>query len=209
MERDGPQPERGIVRGRHYTEYVEVVKALKRQGALEEAEALLLEMIEALENESRATGLAFAPWYYEQIAMVRHIKRDFGGEVAIIERCLALYTGPSGPRDALIRRPDRAGESQTRAKREPNESTLRTYVARQDSRTLRPQGAAPQAYVSLTGPTDRPSAPGTDGITSTTASRLSGPQMWGKRSPSEGSSRASDVTRARSMRRSTRSWQPA
>ena len=118
MERDGPQPERGIVRGRHYTEYVEVVKALKRQGALEEAEALLLEMIEALENESRATGLAFAPWYYEQIAMVRHIKRDFGGEVAIIERCLALYTGPSGPRDALIRRPDRAGESQTRAKRE-------------------------------------------------------------------------------------------
>jgi hypothetical protein len=104
----GPQPEHGIVRGRHYTEHVEVIKALMQQGAFEEAEALLLEILEAIEHESRATGVAFEPWYYEQVAIIRHLNGDFAGEVAIIERCLGLYSGPTVPRAALTRRLERA-----------------------------------------------------------------------------------------------------
>lgn len=104
----GPQPEHGIVRGRHYTEHVEVIMTLMRQGAFEEAEALLLEIVAAIEHESRATGVAFEPWYYEQVAIMRHLNGDFAGEVAIIERCLGLYSGPTVPRDALTRRLERA-----------------------------------------------------------------------------------------------------
>lgn len=42
----------GDVRGRHYTEWVETVKALKRDGRLDEAEALLLECVVATELEA-------------------------------------------------------------------------------------------------------------------------------------------------------------
>jgi hypothetical protein len=105
---DGPQPDHGIVRGRHYTEHVEVIRTLMQQGAFAEAESLLLEILDAIEHESRATEVAFEPWYYEQIAVMRHLDGDFAGEVAMIERCLGLYSGPIAVRDALTRRLERA-----------------------------------------------------------------------------------------------------
>jgi hypothetical protein len=58
------------VRGRHYTEWVEPVKQLKREGRLKEAEALLLECVDAVEAEASVEGSPVAPWYYEQLGVV-------------------------------------------------------------------------------------------------------------------------------------------
>ncbi len=54
----------GYVRGRHYTDYVEVAKDLKRQGRLAKLEELLRELIDAVEAEARKKRWAVAPWYY-------------------------------------------------------------------------------------------------------------------------------------------------
>jgi hypothetical protein len=47
----------GVLGGRHYTEYVEQVKGLKRAGRLDEAEKLLLKLVDAVEEEARVGGV--------------------------------------------------------------------------------------------------------------------------------------------------------
>ncbi|MGD9734271.1 MAG: hypothetical protein AB7V58_01490 [Solirubrobacterales bacterium] len=44
----------GYLRRNHYTEYIDQVKELRRSGLTDEAEQLLLELIEATEAEARA-----------------------------------------------------------------------------------------------------------------------------------------------------------
>lgn len=51
----------GYYLGRHYTEYVETVKELKRASEYEKAEQLLLALIEAVEAESIAQNWGVAP----------------------------------------------------------------------------------------------------------------------------------------------------
>ena len=67
------------MRGRHYTEWVEPVKQLKREGRLKEAEALLVECVDAVEAEASVEGSSVAPWYYEQLGIVY---RKLGDQVA-------------------------------------------------------------------------------------------------------------------------------
>jgi len=76
----------GFYKTRHYTEYVEKVKALKRVGDLDKAEKLLLRLVDAVEKESRAEGYSVAPWYYEQLAIVYRKRRNYKAEVSILER---------------------------------------------------------------------------------------------------------------------------
>jgi hypothetical protein len=78
--------EAGLLRGRHYTEYVEAVKDLKRGGDDVAAEHLLLELVDATEAEARAQGWGVAPWYYEQLAVLYRKRRESGREIAILER---------------------------------------------------------------------------------------------------------------------------
>lgn len=75
----------GYYRGRHYTTYVEEVKALKRSGDDQAAERLLLALVDASEAESRATGGGVAPWYYEELAKLYREREDYAAEVAILE----------------------------------------------------------------------------------------------------------------------------
>lgn len=84
-----PRLDVGMVRRKHYTDWVETVKDLKRLGHNEQARDLLLELCEAAEDEGRTTGLAVPPWYFEQTAIVCRKLRDYDGEVAILERYLA------------------------------------------------------------------------------------------------------------------------
>jgi tetratricopeptide (TPR) repeat protein len=56
-----PTGQAGLVRRRHYTEWVEPVKQLKREGRLKEAEALLLECVDAVEAEAGVEGSPVAP----------------------------------------------------------------------------------------------------------------------------------------------------
>jgi hypothetical protein len=46
----------GIVRGKHFTSYVEEVKELRRHGDDQSAERLLLESVDATEAEAAANG---------------------------------------------------------------------------------------------------------------------------------------------------------
>lgn len=74
----------GLVRGKHYTEWVEEIRALKRSGKFDEALALLRDCIAAAERDRQ--GREPAPWYTEQAAIVCRKLGDLDHEVAVLER---------------------------------------------------------------------------------------------------------------------------
>ena len=74
------------VNGKHYTEYVETVKSLKREGKLGEAEKLLIRLVAATEAEALITSLGVAPWYYEQLAIICRKQGRTMDERRILER---------------------------------------------------------------------------------------------------------------------------
>ncbi len=78
--------EAGLVRGKHYTTYVETMKELKRRGSYDAAEKLLLELIDATEEESRIERWRPAPAYYEHLAIVYRKLARYGDEVAVLRR---------------------------------------------------------------------------------------------------------------------------
>jgi hypothetical protein len=76
----------GFLRGAHYTDYVEQVKQLRRAGLDQEAEVLLLELIDATEAEAAAEEWGVPPWYYEQLAVLYSKRHDYDAEIAVLER---------------------------------------------------------------------------------------------------------------------------
>jgi hypothetical protein len=93
--------EYGLVGDKHYTEGVENINALKREGRHTEAIDLLLRSVDATERESRVAGRGWgvAPWYYEQLAIIYRKEKRYRDEVAILERYerqpKALGAGPA------------------------------------------------------------------------------------------------------------------
>ena len=106
--RNPPRSGPGTVRGRHFTEYVETVKELRRQGDEEAAEHLLLELIDATEAEAHAEGLGVAPWYYEQLAILYRKQGCPEKEVAILERYAAQEHAPGVSPPKLLARLEKA-----------------------------------------------------------------------------------------------------
>lgn len=90
----------GSIDGRHYTDFVETVKALKRSGDNRGAVDLLLRLVAAVENESRVEGVPVAPWYYEQLAIIYRKTGDREKEVAVLQRFMEqkIGIGASVPR---------------------------------------------------------------------------------------------------------------
>ena len=74
--------------GKHYTEYVDTVRELKRKSQIIEAVTLLGHLVDATEAEAAVNGPGWgvAPWYYEQLAIIYHKAKDFEAEIAILER---------------------------------------------------------------------------------------------------------------------------
>lgn len=93
--------------GRHYANWVEPVKKLKRQGKFEEAEKILLACIDATERESAITNYGVAPWYYEQLAIIYRKQDRLAAEVAILERFMKQKHGlgvkPEEMADRLVK----------------------------------------------------------------------------------------------------------
>jgi len=89
LGRTSPLVEPGCFNGRHFTTYVTDVEGLKREGRLDDAEQLLLQLVTATEREDAVCEMGVAPWYYEQLALVYRKRKEPGKEVAILERCLA------------------------------------------------------------------------------------------------------------------------
>lgn len=95
----------GLVDGKHYTTYVDTVKQLKREGKLDEAEALLLRLVDATEQEASVEGSGVAPGYYEQVAIVRSKRGDLEGELEILRRFARQQHAPGVlPAKLLLRK---------------------------------------------------------------------------------------------------------
>lgn len=70
----------------HYSAYVGDVEELKHLNRYDDVETLLLALIDAAEAEAREQGFGVAPWYYQQVAIVRHKLRNYDGEIEVLER---------------------------------------------------------------------------------------------------------------------------
>lgn len=86
--------EPGVYEGRHFTEWVNTVTKLKRDGQLEAALELLGHLMDATESEAAANNWGVAPWYYEQAANVHSKRGDRAAEIAVLER---LERQPKAP----------------------------------------------------------------------------------------------------------------
>ena len=94
----------GFVDGKHFTEHVDTVKRLKRDGRLDEAEELLLRLVAATEKEAGVDGHGVAPWYYEQVAIVRAKRGDVEGELEILQRYARQQHAPGAKPEKLLLR---------------------------------------------------------------------------------------------------------
>lgn len=72
--------------GRHYVDWVEPVKELKRQGNCDEAERILLACVDATERACAIEKMGVAPWFYEQLAIIYRQQKRYRDEVAILDR---------------------------------------------------------------------------------------------------------------------------
>lgn len=98
----------GDVDGRHYTEWVDTVRSLRRAGDELGAEALLLRLVDATEAESAQQGVGVAPWYYEQLATIYSKRGGHRAEIEILERFASQAHAPGTSPPRLMERLDRA-----------------------------------------------------------------------------------------------------
>ncbi|QWC86415.1 hypothetical protein KLP28_06965 [Nocardioidaceae bacterium] len=102
--------EAGYHRGRHFTEWVEEVKTLRRSGRNEDALLLLTHLMDATEAEAAHQGKQWgvAPSYYEQAAIIYRKNGDLDAEVAVLERFAAQPHAPGSKPPQLSQRLSRA-----------------------------------------------------------------------------------------------------
>lgn len=93
---------RGLVRGMHYTEWVEPFRQLKRDGKVDEALELALECIAAAERDAPQWDGVPAPAYTEWAAIIYRQRKDYASEVGVLERYRA--TCPPKTTDAFSAR---------------------------------------------------------------------------------------------------------
>jgi len=91
VEEEREKKQAGSINGKHYTEYVDLVRELKREKKHQEAIDLLLKLIDAVEREAKLDksygGDGFcAPGYYKQLAIIYRKEKRYSEEVAILER---------------------------------------------------------------------------------------------------------------------------
>lgn len=87
--------------GQHYTDSVETVKKLKREGKHQDAINVLLQAVDSTEKESEfaGDGWGVAPWYYEQLAIIYRKEKQYKKEVEILERYADQPKAPgAGPK---------------------------------------------------------------------------------------------------------------
>jgi|GEM_PF-4009348 len=116
-EKDAEAEAAAVVRGKHYTEWVERIRSLKRSGDVDGALRLALECVDATEREARVQQMSPAPWYTETVAVIYRQRGQFDDEVAVIERYLAARVSAEsanpGARNAkLVERLARARQLQ-------------------------------------------------------------------------------------------------
>jgi hypothetical protein len=102
-----PKPP-GYIDGEHHSAHVQTVAALRRAGQIREAEALLKRLVDAVEEEVRATSDGVAPWPYEQLAILYRKQKQYDSEVEILERYARAKKAPGATPGKLARRLEEA-----------------------------------------------------------------------------------------------------
>ena len=96
--------EAGKIDGLHYADHVETVQSLKRQDRHDDAVALLLRLVDAVEAQNAIDNAGVPGWYYEQLAIVyRKLKRP-EAELAILERFSHQKPAPGPAQDKVLER---------------------------------------------------------------------------------------------------------
>jgi hypothetical protein len=94
----------GFYKGKHYTEHVDDVKHLMKENKVEDAERLLLALVNATENESQSENCGVAPWYYERLAVIYRKRKDTESEIQILERFAGQKHAPGVTPPKLLAR---------------------------------------------------------------------------------------------------------
>lgn len=76
----------GMVDGVHYLQLVEPIKALKREGRLEEALVLCYKAIEGAEKAARREKTSPPPAYTEHAAIIHRKLKQRAQEIAVLQR---------------------------------------------------------------------------------------------------------------------------
>ncbi len=102
------EQESGLVRGRHYTEWVPTLDELRSSRDDDGALALLLECIDAAERAARVAGMEPAPGYTKRAAVIYRRRKDYASEIQVLERWEAAapprYKGAMKERLAAARK---------------------------------------------------------------------------------------------------------
>jgi hypothetical protein len=100
----------GPIDEQHYTDSVETIKQLKRDGKHDEAIGILLKAVESTESETAFSGEGWgvAPWYYEQLAIIYRKEKLYQKEVEILERYSRQSKAPGVGQEKLDKRLSKA-----------------------------------------------------------------------------------------------------
>lgn len=98
----------GLARGRHHHGWLPMLDEMRRRGQDVEGLALLLECIEAAEQEARARSLGPTPTYTRRAAVILRRQCDLEAEVRLLERWAAAFPAEDGHPRALDVRLTRA-----------------------------------------------------------------------------------------------------
>ena len=96
------------INGKHFSEYVEEVQRLKKNGKYQELENLLKKLIEATEAGDSISHWGVAPWYYEELAKLYRKNKDYRKEVEVLERFAGKRHGRGVKPPKLLERLTRA-----------------------------------------------------------------------------------------------------
>lgn len=77
---------KGQYKGKLYSEYNDTIKILIKMGRLDEAEKLIIELINAIELDDRVSNLKLLTGYYANLANIYHKRKDIPNEIKILER---------------------------------------------------------------------------------------------------------------------------
>jgi hypothetical protein len=109
----------GLARGRHHHRWLATLDEMRRQGQDAEGLALLLECIEAAEQEARAWSVPPSPTYTRRAAVILRRRRDLEAEVRLLERWVAAFPAEAGhPRvlDVRLARARRLRDARSRSR---------------------------------------------------------------------------------------------
>lgn len=100
----------GQVDGKYHADYVDAIAQMKAEKRHVEAVALLLRLVDAIEQESKISGHGVAPWAYEELAIIHRKEDRLTDEIAILERYFQQKQAPGATPARLEKRLERARE---------------------------------------------------------------------------------------------------